>query len=265
MVSKDLAEYIERIHFGDQVSLLSPPLNQIFGYGPAHYQPVLRTGRVNRILLYPGCFNPPHLGHYELLRKAFWGSGRDMNLVAAIVVPLDDALLRAKLRGRDKSRGRDKEIVFTKSERVRLWNDNVRSDWFWIYNRSDDEWDFFQERLTQDISQDGFEISWVLACGPDYFARPWTTHGESSAPYPEHCWGCGDIIVSDVGRPADFSYDIGKPEKQLIAFRNCEAWKELELDIEALREYATETTSWLVSRIFISRPTNGRALLEKGT
>jgi hypothetical protein len=64
--------------------------------------------------VYPRSFNPPHRGHFKLLRHGFEEAGRDINTIAAIVLPLDDESLVKKLRGQENA------LIFTKTERIRL-------------------------------------------------------------------------------------------------------------------------------------------------
>lgn len=59
----------------------------IFNHRLTHRQPKLRKDTVNKILAYPGSFDPPHRGHLELLTHVF--HHRD-DIIAAIVLPLDD-------------------------------------------------------------------------------------------------------------------------------------------------------------------------------
>ncbi|UQC82068.1 uncharacterized protein CLUP02_07554 [Colletotrichum lupini] len=58
----------------------------IFGPRSSPGRPRLKRGQENNVLIYSGCFNPPHLGHYSLLRRAFEGS-QDLNVIAAVVYP----------------------------------------------------------------------------------------------------------------------------------------------------------------------------------
>jgi hypothetical protein len=68
-----LTTYIASIHYRDD--FLSRR-GKIFDYEITHDSPTLRPGRINRILMYPGPFNPPHRGLFELLR------GRGVNIIA---------------------------------------------------------------------------------------------------------------------------------------------------------------------------------------
>ncbi len=242
--TRNLATYIERIHYGDD---FDPFRGKIFDYGIAHRSPYLEFGRMNRILVYPGSFNPPHRGHFELLRHGFGQSGRDMNIIAAIVLPLDDDSLMRKLGGQKDP------LIFNKAERVRLWKGYVPSAWYWIYDRSVNEWDDFQKRLTQAITEDGFELSWVGLCGPDYVK----VNEVPSIP----TWGCRDLIVSDVGRPADFIFPT---MNKLKVLDGCGAWEKITSDVEAVQKYARESTNWVISGMFIISIKAAQSGLNKG-
>jgi hypothetical protein len=50
--------------------------------------PVLRQGGKNRILVLAGCFNPPHMGHLELLVHIFLRA--DSSTVTALLFPVRD-------------------------------------------------------------------------------------------------------------------------------------------------------------------------------
>jgi hypothetical protein len=116
-----LATYIKNIHYGDD---FLPRRTEIFDYGIAHQSPCLKFRHINRILLYPGCFNPPHRGHFKLLCHGFRQSGRNICIITAIVLPLDNESLVKKLRGQENP------LIFNKDKRVRLWKGYIPSDWY---------------------------------------------------------------------------------------------------------------------------------------
>lgn len=87
----------------------------IFGPRSAPGRPQLKKGQENNVLIYSGCFNPPHLGHYKLLRRAFEGS-QDLNVIAAVVYPVSTRVLERKARRRQQW------LMFDMADRIRLWH-----------------------------------------------------------------------------------------------------------------------------------------------
>ena len=77
----DLEKYIENCHYGDCLPTFSG--DQVFARGLAHYRLRLETTQINRILLYPGSFNPPTHGHLALLSHAFESMHDDIKIIAA--------------------------------------------------------------------------------------------------------------------------------------------------------------------------------------
>jgi hypothetical protein len=77
-------QYAETSTFRDCTSECS-----IFSRTPGYFTtPCLRRGKPNRILVHADCFNPPHLGHLELLLHIFLRT--DEKTIAAMIVPLGD-------------------------------------------------------------------------------------------------------------------------------------------------------------------------------
>lgn len=242
--TKYLASYIEKSHYKDSASVwLNRP---IFDYGITHYPPCLRSDRTNRILLYPGSFNPPHHGHLELLQHGFARSGYD--IIAAIVIPLDDERLDRKCRAQGEN------LMFSKKQRVELWRGKYwPSDWFWVYDHTEQEWTEFRRLLTKNITDDGFDLSFVLLCGPDYVQL-------RELPSPMS-WDCKDIIVSNVGRPADFISSAG-----LVTLENCEPWEKAALKRDIIQRDALEKVAWFYSGLSLlsCRPQALQTMLNEG-
>jgi hypothetical protein len=197
--------------------------------------------------LYPGSFNPPHHGHLALLQHAYGSSQDDINIIAAIILPLDDDCIERKCRAAGE------DLVLTKDQRVRLWRGEFgQSDWYWVYDRSRKDWDSFRNRLTDAITQDGFHLKFVLLCGPDYVRR--------TSPPPWNAWDCDEIIVSDVSRSADFTTLDGK----LCRLQGCESWERVLYDKEEARRRAEEMASWLVSGMSLLSPSRLKERLKEG-
>ena len=233
----DLGCYIEYIRRD------SPPFhNRVFDQGISHLRPMLKNDRTNRILLYPGSFNPPHIGHYALLQHVF-ESGKDIGILAAIILPLDDDSVVAKCRAIGQS------LVFGKAQRIRLWQGNGPQDWYWVYDGSMKDWSQFRGRLTRAIVNDGFDIKFVVLTGPDYISR--------QASLPWDAWNCEEIIVSNVSRLADFATS----SDTLWRLPDCEPWKKISWNGHEATQHATRIAGYLSGAI---PPKILVALLEEG-
>jgi len=73
--------------------------------------------------LYRGSFKPPHQQHEEGLCHAYFYTGFDLNVVAAIFALLDDRNVEAKMHMKKKE-GLASH-VFTKEQRISLWNQAI--------------------------------------------------------------------------------------------------------------------------------------------
>lgn len=154
--------------------------------------PVLLTSRgVNRILIYPGSFNPPHRGHWKLLNHVFHNAGADLQIAAAIVLPTSDQRVAVK-----NSKNSD-ELIIPRHQRVQLWREaKVLSNRIWVFDRDEDGWSVFRTRLEDEFREARVRVKFVVLAGPDHVRKSSTTD-------PAY-WNCPDTITSDICRPVDF-------------------------------------------------------------
>ncbi|KZL87507.1 hypothetical protein CI238_01473 [Colletotrichum incanum] len=187
----DLGEYIAEYHSECPRRITSIDHCRIFD---TENRRLLKREQKSRVLLYPGCFNPPHLGHYNVLRRAFEGS-QDINVIAAIVLLLDDDSLEAKCEAKGQI------LVLSRSERAHLWRSDARvlPQW-WIYDGSVRDWHWLREDLENAIAIDGFDFQFASVLGPDYISRFESYSGWN--------WSCHETITSDAGRRSDLDVII---------------------------------------------------------
>ncbi|KAM0232493.1 hypothetical protein ACHAP5_010691 [Fusarium lateritium] len=210
MSSKRLANYIERL----QPAHLKPskPADRPFNNATAKNPPLLRPRVVNRILLFPGSFNPPHQGHLNLLKHVFENAGEDLNIIAAIIVATDDDRLEMKMENKDNA------IILPREKRAALWRGNgIPVDWVWVYDNTEVSWANFRADLVKELRKDRIELQFTMLCGPDAIT------GDGG--YNSECWDCPDAITSDISRPVDFRYP-----NTLRQIAGCSPWAKLNYD-----------------------------------
>ncbi|KAI2784656.1 hypothetical protein F4815DRAFT_440959 [Daldinia loculata] len=217
----DLGKYIETCYYGNKtVPSERPP---IFNQDVGHYRPQLKQDRVNRIILYPGCFNPPHRGHQSMVNCAF-SCSQDIDVIAAIVLPLGTSY------SPENAKEFMEDVWFTMAQRVRLWRgDNGPHDWLWVYDQGRHEWEIFRYNLEHAIKADGFPFEFIYLGGPDHIGR----FHVSKRP-----WGCDNMIVSDIGRETDFVGD-----ETLIRIERHGNWKQI-LYQNRPHPWEAEKASW---------------------
>ncbi|KAJ9602354.1 hypothetical protein H2200_013209 [Cladophialophora chaetospira] len=245
----DLGHYMAKCHYGSSSSS-SSNRKGIFKHSSACRPPLLRDDRPNRIIWYPGAFNPPHRGHEAFIRHCFENT-QDINVIAVIILPRDDDWVTEKYSDQP---GR---VLFTKEERVRLWrckeNVNDLHEWSMVYDRSEDEFDSFQKRLIKRVKAAGFELRFMLAMGPDYLS----CHGRPG--WFDYDMGDG-IVVSDVARSADFTNGKGGKLERLAG---CVPWEHVTEDKEAMRQQVKRHAKSLQECTFQHDPERYDAKLKK--
>ena len=215
--SAPLAEYVERGLC--DAGLASSLQKRVFDYGICHRLVRLKADRINHVLVFPGSFNPPHRGHQELLSHAYsqCQSRTGLNVVAAIILPLDDASLTKKSCGRE-------DFLLTKTQRCKLWTGPLGlSDWFWVFGFDTDVWRRLQTSISQNAASDGFDIDFFALTGPDSV--------DVYNPPPPGVWGCKSIIISDVSRASDL---FDKKTQTLTPLQGYTPWTEVDLDYDLL-------------------------------
>ncbi|KAI2616014.1 hypothetical protein GGR54DRAFT_246208 [Hypoxylon sp. NC1633] len=84
-------------------------------------QPILKKDRTDRILVYNGCFNPPHHGHLAHLTHALQHCGADLGVIGAVVLVANDTYLLFKF-------GRRPGITrLSEAQRILLWRSELDS------------------------------------------------------------------------------------------------------------------------------------------
>lgn len=209
-----LVEYIQRVHseYPGNLSSLDP-----FSKANIH-APTLLKGQTNRILVYKGSFSPPHVGHLALLKHAFEHGGRDLNMIAGIVKPLEgcERPSMANCSG--------KVVSFSVKERAVLWKSDERlPEWAWVYEDSMDQLWKLMYCLVKMTKEDGYDLEFVALYGSDHMG--WL--GEPSRRLK------GDLML------------IGtNGERRYATFRGCDvtlicdaARKTVEFDMERLEKF----------------------------
>src|SRR5436305_11894668 len=122
--------------------------------------PLLSKDKVNRVMIYLGAFNPPHVGHLGVLCHAFQG-GSDLNIVAGLVYPIDVSYLERK------NYRSNRKLVLSEEQRSQLWERDVRfPTWAFaprVYGTLEDA----EIKIASAAEKDGYEIRYIRVLGPD--------------------------------------------------------------------------------------------------
>ncbi|KAI0107333.1 hypothetical protein F4776DRAFT_432606 [Hypoxylon sp. NC0597] len=197
----------------------------------ARQKPVLKKGRTNRILLYNGCFNPPHQGHLAHLAHAYRHAGADLHVVGAIVLVAGDQYLKWKM-GRAPG-----TLRLSEAQRIDLWNRELRTrgppdrdgrgggsgsgsaDWCWVV--PENQWNTIADELERLFDMDGFEVEFVRLAGGDKVGLRGVQHG---------VWGCRMMITTDISRPVEFCEGGGGGEARLKDLAGHTKWRRVQQD-----------------------------------
>lgn len=211
-----LSDYITRCINRQRTAYNQVNRDVVFGPENGLPKPLLRRGQINRIVIFQESFNPPHLGHYRLLKKAVRYS-QDMNVVAAIVVPQDDHTLHLQ------SSRTGETLHITQRLRVQLWRGPNQSNWFYVFDGNEIQWQIFKEELTRFVKDDGFDLEFVPLLGAESLKK-----GETP-PWNELDANC--VIYGDISRPA-------RTWMTQTTLGGYGPWRRLEWDNDTLQKYA---------------------------
>ena len=177
--------------------------------------PLLSKDKVNRVMIYYGAFNPPHVGHLGVLCHAFQSSA-DLNIVAGLVYPLDVSLIERK------NSTSNRRLVLSEEQRSELWERDVRfPTWAFVprrrkYGSAED----FETEIAGAAKEDGYEICYIRVIGPD----GWDVNNprrHRSTTYSEY-------LITDVARRASFITPNGVPQP----VKDYTSWQRLRPDPE---------------------------------
>lgn len=176
-----------------------PARGPIFRRAPGVPLPKLVKDVPNRVIIFAGCFNPPHKAHFELLCHTFFRA--DYNTIAAMLMVGDDSTLTHK----DFVNVGNRSLILSKAQRIELWEDGVLGRFTWAWSGRQNDVDVFIAHIQDLAEKDGFALSFTQIFGADHIR---------ALEAGERGWGTGSAITSDISRPVGFmASGVGKPPR----------------------------------------------------
>ncbi|CAD6444781.1 85805aa7-8619-4687-891d-16c7619b6a68 [Sclerotinia trifoliorum] len=190
-------------------------------------RPILKSNSRNNILIYPGSFNPPHLGHLATIR--YFSERRDKLDITAMFIFVDPGSI---VQGKKKKWG---DIILPQELRYELFYrvpeifQLVESGWLQLLVGDMDTHIKVLRMTTDLISEAGFDVKLVGLLGGDKLTVESAPHLH---PGSLQEWGSVDeFLIINARRPVDF-FD-SKKEEIPRNLPGCTAW---EKDLEAEEE-----------------------------
>ncbi|KAF2865680.1 hypothetical protein BDV95DRAFT_599642 [Massariosphaeria phaeospora] len=226
---------------------LGDPDAEIFQRSSHIRTPTLVAGHTHRVILYRGSFNPPHQGHKDALCHAFFRSGSDLNIVAAMIVTLPDTAVAYKYR---KIANNDvPAYVLTEAQRKRLWNaSGLHGGWHFFFPNPIDQSQQFTEDVRYEAGREGFDVRFITLLGPDYVNVQGTNSGE--------------VLVAGTGNDDRVNFR-GEHPSGFRSVKEYGPWTMLKLDKGLIRQLGTEgSPQWLEQKLQMLVPDQVKGLPE---
>jgi len=185
-----------------------PRRRPLFRRVPDIAPPTLSSDCENRILVYPGSFNPPHLGHLALMWHAFLCT--DDKTIAVMFLPMGEGSLAKKSNVEDEGRS----FKLSLHQRTQLLQDDVLGRFTWVFPTTPYDCRDFMRKVQELAAADGFKIAFPSLHGGDHFDDYRGTLG----------WGTGSIVASNVTRSLKF---IDSSDRPMDNFPECGAWRKM--------------------------------------
>lgn len=171
-------------------------------------------GKDNQIIIYHGCFNPPHEGHRELLCRAYLGT--DQRVIAAMILPADIPELAEK----EYTEEGDRTFLLSGRQRAHLWRDEFVSRWSWVFPGPPHLLSAFLRIMHYIAFDEGYELSFPSLAGAEHVS---IERGLEKREY-----GSGSIISSDINRSAEFVKMNSTGQRMCHRLPACGPWKHIE-------------------------------------
>lgn len=207
-----LEDYIIR---AERAVFAQPPQRHrpIFRRAPNVPVLMLRNDCENRVLVFPGSFNPPHLDYISLLWHAMLCT--DSKTIAAMFLLMPDKSVAKKACTEVDG----KPFKLSVHQRTQLLQDDVLGRFTWVYpgTRPEEIWKYgaFMFQLRRLAHVDGYTVRFPSLQGGDAFDD--FAGGEIG-------WGSGSILASNITRPIAFANEGGQCPKKLP---KCGRWKQM--------------------------------------
>ncbi|KAI4925746.1 uncharacterized protein J4E92_006482 [Alternaria infectoria] len=213
-------------------SMSLPTPSDSYFTSPEH-APVLHRNRENKIIMYTGSFNPPHLGHFELAFHTFLRSSS--TTIAVVFLPFRD-----KLKAKDGAMVNGKVFATEKEQRIALLQNDLLQRWTWFHRGHRTDFEKYGATLIKEAKKDGFQVSFVVLAGSDKFER------EKVETKPSWLIGWGEIITSDITRPSSL---FKSPERRETSAVNAEARIMNVASLYGFKSTAVDMLLWKANRM----------------